>query len=169
MTPGGRSTPAAGHPPSVAGRLAGMVALALMVALPVLGGAPQKPARDAAAVAAPGARPHRVIAYYFHTTVRCASCRAIETYSREAIESAFAGQLGDSSLVWKVVNIDVKGNEHYVKDYALYTKSLILVHEQPGRPERWKNLVRVWQLLRDKPAFQRYVQDETRAFLAEPS
>ncbi len=35
-------------------------------------------------------RPHRVIAYYFHTTYRCASCRAIEAYSREAIESAFA-------------------------------------------------------------------------------
>jgi len=114
----------------------------------------------------PSVRSHRVIAYYFHTTYRCASCRAIEAYSREAIETAFAEQLKDGRLVWRTVNTEVKGNDHFVKDYNLYTKSLVLVNEVRGKPAQWKNLEKVWQLLQDKTRFLRYVQDETRAYLS---
>jgi hypothetical protein len=28
----------------------------------------------------------KVVAYYFHTTARCATCLAIESYSREVVE-----------------------------------------------------------------------------------
>jgi len=124
---------------------------------------------EAPTMVTPSVRPHRVIAYYFHTTYRCASCRAIEAYSHEAIENAFADQLKDGRLIWKVVNIEVKGNEHFVKDYSLYTKSLVLVNEVRGKPAKWKNLEKVWQLLQDKPKFLHYVQGETRDYLAELS
>jgi hypothetical protein len=129
----------------------------------------QEAAQEAPTVVTPSVHPHRVIAYYFHTTYRCASCRAIEAYSREAIESAFADQIKDGRILWKVVNVEIKGNEHFVKDYGLYTKSLVLVNEVRGKPAAWKNLERVWQFLQDKPKFLRYVQDETRAFLTERS
>ncbi len=123
-------------------------------------------AKESVAVANPAVRAHRVVAYYFHTTQRCASCRAIEAYSREAIEGGFADAIRDGRLVWRVVNIETKGNEHFVKDYGLYTKSLVLVDEVRGVSSEWKNLDKVWQLLNDKPKFLRYVEDETRAFLA---
>jgi hypothetical protein len=45
----------------------------------------------------------------------------------------------------------------------------VLVNEVRGKPTQWKNLEKVWQLLQDKPKFLRYVQDETRAYLAGPS
>jgi hypothetical protein len=122
-------------------------------------------APEAPTVVTPSARSRRVIACYFHTTYRCASCRAIEAYSHEAIESAFADELKDGRLLWKAVNIEVKGNEHFAKDYKLYTKALVLVEELRGRPARWKNLEKVWQLLQDKPRFLRYVREETRAYL----
>ena len=124
---------------------------------------------EAPTIVTPSVRPHRVIAYYFHTTSRCPSCRAIEAYSHEAIESAFAEQIKDGRLVWRVVNIEVKGNEHFVKDYGLFTKSLVIVDEVRGKPAQWKNLEKVWQLLQDKPKFLRYVQDEMRGYLAERS
>jgi hypothetical protein len=154
------------------GRLvSGFVILSTVVTLVAGGQAPSaaaaepKVAREAPAVVTPGVHVHRVIAYYFHTTYRCASCRAIEAYSREAIESAFAGQLKDGRLLWKVVNVEAKGNEHFVKDYGLYTKSLVLVNETRGKAAEWKNLEKVWQLLQDKGKFLRYVQDETRRYL----
>jgi hypothetical protein len=124
---------------------------------------------EAPTVVTPSVRPHRVIAYYFHTTARCASCRAIEANSREALESAFANEIKDGRLLWKVVNVEVKGNEHFVKDYGLYTKSVVLVNEVRGKPAEWKNLEKVWQLLQDKPKFIRYVQDATRGYLTERS
>jgi hypothetical protein len=129
----------------------------------------EEAAKESPTVVTPSVRPHRVIAYYFHTTYRCASCRAIEAYSHEAIETAFADQIKDGRILWKVVNIEVKGNEHFVKDYGLYTKSLVLVNEVRGQAAEWKNLEKVWQLLQDKPKFLRYVQEETRAYLTEHS
>jgi hypothetical protein len=35
---------------------------------------------------------------------------------------------------------------------------------QDGKPTRWKNLERIWELLDDEPAFLRYVETEIRAF-----
>jgi len=104
----------------------------------------------------------RVIVYYFHTTYRCTSCRNIEKFTREAIDSAFPAELADSTLVWRIVNIEEKGNEHFVKDYQLFTKSVVLVDERSGE---WKNLPKVWQLLGDPNAFIRYIQTETENFL----
>ncbi len=139
--------------------------LLLAAALVVLGaGAPVLQAAGKPAAAAP-----RVTAYYFHTTQRCASCKKLEAWSHEAIESAFAGPLKEGRLAWKVVNVEAKGNEHYVEDYGLYTKSLVLVDESSGKAARWKNLEKIWPLLQDKKAFYKYVQDETRAMLAPGS
>ena len=108
---------------------------------------------------------HRIIAYYFHTTLRCASCRQIEAYSHEAIATAFAKELADGRLVWRLVDVEEKGNEHFVDDYDLFTKSLVLVEEARGQQVRWKNLAKVWELLPRKERFCRYVQDEVRGYL----
>jgi hypothetical protein len=131
------------------------------------GPAPKAPAETTAAVGDTTALPHRVIAYYFHTTMRCASCMKIEAYTTEAIQTAFPDELKNGRLVLKVVNVEETGNEHFVKDYQLYTKSVVLVDERAGKQMAWKNLAKVWQLLNDKEGFLRYVQDETRAHLSD--
>ena len=111
--------------------------------------------------------PDGVVAYYFHTTYRCTSCRKIEAYSKLAVETAFASDLASGRLRWQPVNIEHEGNEHFVKDYQLYTKSLILSERRSGHEVRWMNLTRVWELLGDEPAFVEYVQAETRAFMKD--
>lgn len=107
----------------------------------------------------------KIIAFYFHTTKRCASCRKIEAYSKEAIATAFADELESGILEYRPVNTDEKENRHFIADFQLYTKSLILAEYTGGERERWKNLDKVWRLLKDKDAFQGYVRDEVRAFL----
>ena len=66
----------------------------------------------------------------------------------------------------RVVNVEEKGNEHFVKDYQLFTKSVVLIDERNARPVAWKNLPKVWELLNDKDRFVSYIQRETRAYLA---
>jgi len=110
---------------------------------------------------------HKVVAYYFHGNRRCVSCRKIEAYSREAIESGFAEELKAGKLEWLVINTDESENKHFIKDYQLYTKSLVISDIENGKQTRWKNLDKVWELLRNKEDFIRYVQRETRAFLEE--
>jgi len=110
-------------------------------------------------------KPPKVIAYYFHTTFRCVTCRTIEAFSREAIEQAFAQALKDGMLDFRAVNVEESANRHFIHDYQLFTKSLILVKMKDGKQADWKNLSRVWELVRRKDAFLRYVQDEVRAYL----
>ena len=111
--------------------------------------------------------PHKTIAYYFYSTKRCGSCLKIENYSHESIENGFADALQDGRLEWQMVNTDFEENEHFVDDFQLYTKSLVLVEMQNGKQIRWKNCEKVWELLHDKDAFQSYVQNEVRTFLEE--
>lgn len=118
-----------------------------------------------AAPDAPPAASRAVAVTYFHTTARCATCRKIEALSEEAIRTGFSQELKDGKVLWKVVNTDEPDNRHFLEDYQLYTKSLVVVETAGGRQLRWKNLARIWQLVRDDAAFRQYVQDEVRGYL----
>ena len=71
----------------------------------------------------------------------------------------------EGKVVWRLVNTDEAANKHYIEDYELYAKSLIVSDVRGGEEVRWKNLVKVWQLTNDKDHFVKYVQDEVRAYL----
>jgi len=107
----------------------------------------------------------KVIAYYFHATARCPSCLKIEAYSKEAIENAFADELKSGKLEWQVVNVEEPQNRHFVGDYSLTTKSLVLVRLQGGKPVAWEICDAVWDYLGDKKAFESYVVNEVAALL----
>lgn len=107
----------------------------------------------------------KVVAYYFHTTARCLTCRKIESLTQQAIEEAFADKIASEELVWKVVNVEEPGNEHFVDEYQLYTKHVVLVRVNGGRQVEWKDLKRVWELVRNDVAFIQYIQDEVRSYL----
>ena len=106
-----------------------------------------------------------VVAFYFHGNTRCATCRKIEAYADEAIHQGFAEALDSSALRWRVVNIEQPDNKHFVEDFQLVTRSVVLAEYREGNVVRWKNLDKVWQLVRDKDGFTSYVQSETREFL----
>jgi hypothetical protein len=104
----------------------------------------------------------KVVVYYFHGTARCMTCRKFEQYTLEVLQDAFAEQLNDGRLQWQMVNVESPGNEHYVKDYQLYTKSIVIAKTEDGKQAGWKNLEKIWELVRRKPAFVQYIQDEVR-------
>jgi hypothetical protein len=116
---------------------------------------------------APAKVADRVIVYYFHGTRRCANCLKFEEYSKEAIDSGFAGELADGRLKWRMINTDESENKHYVNDYQLYTKSLVLARVVDGKEVAWKNLDKIWKLVGDKEKFIAYVQEEIKAYLKE--
>ncbi len=107
----------------------------------------------------------RVVAYYFHTTRRCASCKKIEAYSSEAIKTGFESELKNGKLEFYSINTDESENKHFIDDYELYTKSLIITKINGDKETEWKNLTEVWQLLGDKEKFYRYVRGEIQAYL----
>lgn len=84
--------------------------------------------------------------YYFHGNQRCSSCDRIEALTLKAIE----GQ----GCTFKAVNLDEPVNEHFVKDFELDTRVVVIQHEG-----NYKKMENVWGLVNGKDAdFITYIQ-----------
>jgi len=107
----------------------------------------------------------KTVVYYFHGQFRCYSCTRIEELTRKALQKGFAGELAKGTLVLKVVNIDIAKNEHYINDYNLQTRSVVVSKISGGKEITWKNLDGVWTYLRDETAFSNYIISEVKRFI----
>ncbi len=107
----------------------------------------------------------QLIVTYFHGDRRCATCQKLESYSHEAIVAEFGHELEAGTLVWRTVNYDQDDNKHFIDDYQLFTKALILSQMSDTVEVSWLNLDKIWQLVGDKEEYVDYVQKRTRSFM----
>lgn len=131
--------------------------------------APAVPSAGAGAAETPAGTPmaaldNGVIVYYFHGVARCPTCRTIEAYTHEAVQTGFADELKEGTLQWKVVNYQAAENEHFAKDFGLVSASVVLVKRSGGKQVAWKLLPEVWELVGDKAAFVSFVESRLREF-----
>lgn len=103
--------------------------------------------------------------YYFHTSARCTTCIQIEELARDVVQSDFAQQTQAGLLQFRSVDVQLPANRHFIQDYRLVTKSIVLVKEQDGRLVQWKNLNRVWELVWSESRYRSYIRSEVAAFL----
>jgi hypothetical protein len=75
--------------------------------------------------------------YYFHYSRRCYTCNMFEE----------------------------KQNRHFAQDYKLFTKQIILSQKEDGNEVKWKNLEKIWDLVRDKEKFKEYIRREIKQSL----
>jgi hypothetical protein len=107
----------------------------------------------------------KIIVYYFHGGARCTNCINFERYTTELMNTVFAPAQRDGALEWKIVNTDERENAHFMKDFGLYTKSLVVVESVDGKPKSYKNLQGIWTTIGSKQRFQDYVKMEVSAVL----
>ncbi|MBI5093737.1 MAG: hypothetical protein HZB26_14995 [Candidatus Hydrogenedentes bacterium] len=115
-----------------------------------------------------GGRSPKLIVYYFSEGKLCTTCENIEAYTREALETHFAAELATGDLSWRPIDVDDPRNEHYISEYNIYTKSVVLVRIENGNQVSWKNLESIWDFVNNKTAFVDYVRAETREYLDAP-
>ncbi len=109
----------------------------------------------------------QVVVYYFHGDVRCPTCHKLESYAKEAVETYFADQVAAGQLQWRPVNVDKSENTHYIKDYQLVTKSIVLSEVVGGEESKWENLDQIWNLVRDKNVYVEYIREGVSSFVGE--
>jgi len=102
---------------------------------------------------------------YFTTNARCPSCLKIEELARRAVETRFAEQLGEGRLEFRIINVDQPGNRHFIDDYQLVSKSVVVAKTLNGREESWVNLQDIWLLLGNEQALMDYVAQAVDAYL----
>jgi hypothetical protein len=110
---------------------------------------------------------HSVVAYYFHGTRRCPTCMKIESYTKESIMEGFPQLIESGRLRFRAINVDETENGHFIDDYRLTMKSVVISDRLDGKETRWKNLNLVWEYVREKETFIDYVRRETAAYLGE--
>ncbi|MCD6327891.1 hypothetical protein J7M28_10100 [bacterium] len=107
-----------------------------------------------------------VVVYYFHSTWRSYASRLFESMTLEAMEGEFAEAIRAGLLKWRPISTDKPENEHFLDDYQLDTKSIVVAEYRGGKRTRYKVLQRAWPLLREKRKFSKYIREEIRAYMS---
>lgn len=108
---------------------------------------------------------HKVIAYYFHSTMRCVTCLKIEELAQQALRENLAHAFESGELEWQALNMEEPAHQHFALDYGLVTSSLVIVNMQDGEQRDWINMEKVWQLVDDEVAFRQYVVEQVLKYL----
>ena len=125
----------------------------------------EAPAPAAPPAASPPAAATRLVVYYFHGDKRCASCNEIERLTSEALQAEVAAK----ALEIRSVNVDTPADAHFVKDFALAMRTVVLAEEAGGKPVRYQRLDDCWNHVGDPVAFTAYVRASLKDFRAAPA
>ena len=106
-----------------------------------------------------------VVVTYFTTNVRCSSCRKIEALTRETIAGEFPDECADGKVVFQVLNTDFPENAHFIEEYKLVSKTVVVSERNAGKETGWKNLQDIWLKLKDPADFKNYVAAGVREYV----
>lgn len=107
----------------------------------------------------------QVVMTYFLIGTRCASCRKIEALARETAEKDFPAELASKKLIFRVIDTGEAANRHYLTDYKLSSKTVVISRRLDGRETAWMDMEKVWELLDDPPAYHAYLGERIREYL----
>lgn len=107
-----------------------------------------------------------VIVTYFTTDVRCESCLQIEALTQQTLKEHFAQELAAGNLRFRTLNIDRQENKHFIQNYNLAFKTVVVSTERQGTVIHWQKLDDVWTRLNDPEAFKAYVAAPIRSRLS---
>lgn len=125
--------------------------------------------RGDGAVSATSAEPDGTLVYYFHGNYRCATCMKFESYTASVLQADFADAIAADAIRWKPVNVEEPDNAHFVKEYELFGKAVVLSEIRDGVEVRWKNLDQIWDRVADEAGYKEYIRTSLRAFLGSSS
>lgn len=78
----------------------------------------------------------RVEVVYFHGKQRCPTCMAIENRTREVIDSVFADELQNGTLIFRIVDISTPEGEQLADRYEVSWSSLFVSRWKDGEESR---------------------------------
>ncbi len=107
----------------------------------------------------------QVVMTYFLIGTRCASCKKIEALARETAELDFAAELSANQLIFRVIDTGEPANHHYLKDYQLSSKTVVISRRIDGKETTWKDMEKVWDFLDDAPAYRAYLGAQIKEYL----
>ena len=107
----------------------------------------------------------QVIMTYFLFGTRCESCRKIEDLARRTAEMDFPAELASHKLIFRVIDTGDAANRHYLEEYKLSFKTVVISRRVDGVETAWENMEKVWDHLNAPDAYRAYLGGRIRAYL----
>ncbi len=114
-------------------------------------------------VAKDDAMENKTIVYYFHGTKRCVTCNKIEALTQKAVEETFPDEIKRGKMEIRGVNVENPENEHFVQDFQLSMKTVVVAKYDNGEIKDWKKCDKVWNLVNSPTDFKKYIVTRTNA------
>lgn len=108
------------------------------------------------------AKADALIVYYFHGSRRCTTCMKIEELASQAVTANFAEKLASGDVVFRSVNLEAPGNEHFVKDFDLITNTVVM-----QRGDKFEKFDDIWDLVGTPEPFELYIKAGVSRNLSE--
>ncbi len=132
-------------------------------------------ASDSASAAPDGAAetiegPSRISVYYLFNTFRCATCRKVESLTKEAVlgteavPGPFADDVSAGKLTFESLNIEQEEHSHFLTNFGTQAKIPVIAEISGNRIVRFVVLDKSWFLFDDKPRYLGYVRDAIETF-----
>ena len=109
----------------------------------------------------------RLVVYYFHGNIRCATCEAIESQTHEVVENDFAEQLKSGEVVWEIRDYEEPTSAGLASEFDIHMANVVLCRMRGDKQLNWRRLDKVWALVGDKPAFADFVRGEISEMLGQ--
>lgn len=68
----------------------------------------------------------KLLVYYFHVTHRCNTCKSIEATTKKVLDTYFAVELQNGTIIFQSFNCEVPENKALVDKYQAYGATLAL-------------------------------------------
>ena len=110
---------------------------------------------------------NRLIVYYLHGDVRCATCEKLEAFSTKALTENYSEQLENGSIEFIVLNYDKPENEHFLTDFDISYQSLVVIDVKENAEVGFEKLAKIWDLTHDEEAYLAYVKEKIDLHVAD--
>lgn len=75
----------------------------------------------------------KLLVYYFHVTHRCNTCKSIEATTKKVLDTYFADELQNGTIIFQSFNCEVPENKALVDKYQAYGATLALTPIVKGK------------------------------------
>jgi hypothetical protein len=116
---------------------------------------------------APVLLPDRVVAYYFHPTIRCHSCRWIEATADSTVHAAFPAALREGRLEWRSFNLEEPENQALAQQLEIEGSTLVIAQLIGGEIVRSQHVDQAWYMVGKPKELFDHVRGRVAEYLGE--
>lgn len=95
--------------------------------------------------------------YYLHSTFRCTTCNTIEKMTKALLDRQYKADLASGDMLFN--EIDFQADEDLAKKFGVVASCIVVAAIKDGKIVDFRRLDEVWTLMKDPPAFDKYIND----------